>query len=89
MYHKDTSKVDLLTVIDWLNWQFPDLLQCHTPGHRGKWGNEQADRLAEKGANLPYTYNDEDGDPDDTDVDFIEADVWIPPSFFPYHRSLC
>ncbi|KAL5110554.1 Ribonuclease H1 [Taenia crassiceps] len=49
---------------------------CHTPGHQGEWGNEQADKLAEKGANLPYTYNDNGGeDPSDTDADFTEADV--------------
>ncbi|VDM18437.1 unnamed protein product, partial [Hydatigera taeniaeformis] len=48
---------------------------CHTPGHQGKWGNEQADQLAERGADLPYTYSDtEVDDTDDTDVDFTEAD---------------
>ncbi|VDN97207.1 unnamed protein product [Rodentolepis nana] len=30
---------------------------CHSPGHRGKWGNEQADKLANQGANLPCPQN--------------------------------
>ncbi|VUZ51707.1 unnamed protein product [Hymenolepis diminuta] len=51
---------------------------CHSPGHRGKWGNEQADQLANAGADLPHPPNSEQEiiqNSDDADYEFTENDV--------------
>ncbi|KAL7064998.1 hypothetical protein AAHC03_04923 [Spirometra sp. Aus1] len=46
---------------------------CHSPGHKGVWGNEEADRLANEGADLPYPEPlDQCGDFDDDCDDEIE-----------------
>ena len=50
--------------------------QCHSPGHRGKWGNEQADQLANNGADLPYIGGENDDENlGDEDADFTDEDV--------------
>uniref|UniRef100_A0A5K3EL77 Ribonuclease H1 n=2 Tax=Mesocestoides corti TaxID=53468 RepID=A0A5K3EL77_MESCO len=50
---------------------------CHSPGHQGKWGNEQADRLANIGADLPYPCDNEEdpGDVEGGEEDFDEEDI--------------
>ncbi|VUZ51706.1 unnamed protein product [Hymenolepis diminuta] len=53
-------------------------IECHSPGHRGKWGNEQADQLANAGADLPHPPNSEQEiiqNSDDADYEFTENDV--------------
>ncbi|KAM7537617.1 hypothetical protein Aperf_G00000077815 [Anoplocephala perfoliata] len=47
---------------------------CHSPGHSGKWGNEQADQLANKGADLPYTFGNLGRD-SRVDTEFTEDDI--------------